>query len=43
MLRGSGQMDFLRQRQLPDAPCGDEMQFDPSVMLLFGGAKAGVG
>lgn len=35
-------MNFLRQRQLSDAPRGDEMQFDAAVILLSGGAKADV-
>lgn len=33
-------MDFLRQWQLLAAPGGDEVEFDASVMLLLGSAKA---
>src|ERR687884_500830 len=35
-------MNLLRQRQACATPRGDEMEFDASVMLLFGGTKASV-
>src|SRR5215213_677570 len=35
-------MNLLRQRQLFASPRGNEMELDASVILLFGGAKAGV-
>jgi hypothetical protein len=35
-------MNLLRQRPPGTAPRGNEMEFDATAMLLFGGAKAGV-